>query len=336
MEKNYHFLDVEVNKPIYRKLSAIQYDNNSRYILVSIYSNFKPYDLTYATVKIYGIKKDKTVFFNNAKILDAENGKFEIDLTEQCLAVDGDVEIQIIILGANKERLSSNSFIVNVKKTLIDSVKVTSQDQWGILTEGLANLAEYDIYKNNVFKHDRELGNLKYKKANVLDFGATADGVTDDTLAIKKAIDSIQSGTIFFPAGNYLITETIVIQNKNSIEFLGVDNATKLIINSNQLKDGTRVEFFNSKNIKIAGIAVESNNSNLQRINLYGELTINNCENVDITNITISKTNGVGLFFLNSCKKINITHCKIFDTEADGIHINRGCKEFKIDRKSVV
>ena len=159
MEKNYHFLDIEINKPIYRKLPAMQYDNNSRYILVSVFSNFIPYDLTYATVKIYGIKGDKTVFFNNAKILDAKAGKFEIDLTEQCLAAAGDVEIQILILGANQERLSSNSFLVNVKKTIVDPIGITSQSEWGALTEGLANLAEYDIYKQNINKHDTEIKN---------------------------------------------------------------------------------------------------------------------------------------------------------------------------------
>lgn len=157
MEKNYQFLRMDINKPINRNLTAIQYDNKSRYILVSVFSNFIPYDLTYTTVKIYGIKGDETVFFNNAKILDAKNGKFEIDLTEQCLAVEGKVEIQILILGPNEERLSSHNFTLNVKKNIIDPVRVTSQEEWGILTEGLSALAEYDVYKNNVARHDNEI-----------------------------------------------------------------------------------------------------------------------------------------------------------------------------------
>jgi polygalacturonase len=32
-------------------------------------------------------------------------------------------------------------------------------------------------------------------------FGAKGDGVTDDTAALLKALDSVQSGTIFLPAG---------------------------------------------------------------------------------------------------------------------------------------
>lgn len=224
MEKNYQFLNMDINRPIHRKLTAIQYDNKSRYILVSVFSNFIPYDLTYATVKVFGIKKDKTVFFNNAKILDAKNGKFEIDLTEQCLAVDGDVEIQILILGANQERLSSNSFILNVKKTIIEPAKVTSQNEWGALTEGLANLAEYDIYKNNVDRHEEEIKNnsskisvLSSASINVLDYGAKCDGITDDTEAIQSAVNALEKGYKLVIPSNSVMNGLVSIRDKGNL-----------------------------------------------------------------------------------------------------------------------
>lgn len=47
---------------------------------------------------------------------------------------------------------------------------------------------------------------------SVKDFGATGDGETDDTKAIQKAISS--EGTVFFPAGNYVISEPIMITGK--------------------------------------------------------------------------------------------------------------------------
>jgi hypothetical protein len=43
---------------------------------------------------------------------------------------------------------------------------------------------------------------------NVVDAGAVGDGTTDDTAAIQLAVDSLSGsqGTVFFPAGFYLIT----------------------------------------------------------------------------------------------------------------------------------
>jgi hypothetical protein len=45
--------------------------------------------------------------------------------------------------------------------------------------------------------------------ANVLDFGAVGDGVTDDTVAIQNAVASAKA--LYFPQGTYLITGTIGI-----------------------------------------------------------------------------------------------------------------------------
>jgi hypothetical protein len=56
---------------------------------------------------------------------------------------------------------------------------------------------------------------------NVLDFGATGDGVTDDLAAIQDAIDSVSAnnsdifynkgGTVFLPSGKYRVTGTIYL-----------------------------------------------------------------------------------------------------------------------------
>jgi hypothetical protein len=47
---------------------------------------------------------------------------------------------------------------------------------------------------------------------NVRNFGATGNGVTDDTEAIINALKSVDDGVLMFPAGTYKISRTIEIQ----------------------------------------------------------------------------------------------------------------------------
>ncbi len=63
---------------------------------------------------------------------------------------------------------------------------------------------------------DSILDNIKKTGvANVKDFGAIGDGETDDTKAIQTAIDYCFAGDtnpiVFFPSGNYVITQSLVI-----------------------------------------------------------------------------------------------------------------------------
>ncbi|MBO4327257.1 MAG: hypothetical protein J5950_08290 [Clostridia bacterium] len=53
---------------------------------------------------------------------------------------------------------------------------------------------------------------------NVMDCGAVGDGVTDDTAAVKKCLRDAKSksGTAYFPAGTYLISETIKVTKDDS------------------------------------------------------------------------------------------------------------------------
>lgn len=53
---------------------------------------------------------------------------------------------------------------------------------------------------------DKLNNELLQRSVNVKWFGATGDGVTDDTAAIQAAIDSLPNGgTVYVPAGNYMI-----------------------------------------------------------------------------------------------------------------------------------
>jgi hypothetical protein len=66
---------------------------------------------------------------------------------------------------------------------------------------------------------------------SVKDFGAIGNGVADDTAAIQATIDAVGAvggGSVFFPAGNYKTTDTLIV-NKPNVELRGVGDGSLLL-----------------------------------------------------------------------------------------------------------
>ncbi len=72
---------------------------------------------------------------------------------------------------------------------------------------------------------DYETSNGRIIEANVKDFGAAGDGKTDDSLAFRTAIRSLEGkgGVIYAPKGTYLLTQDFVIPS--GVTLLGDFNA---------------------------------------------------------------------------------------------------------------
>lgn len=76
--------------------------------------------------------------------------------------------------------------------------------------------------------------------ASVRGFGAVGDGVTDDTAAIKRALRelyTVQANTavrrsLYFPAGVYLVSETIVIPSFAKLVGEGADSTVILLVST--------------------------------------------------------------------------------------------------------
>jgi hypothetical protein len=83
---------------------------------------------------------------------------------------------------------------------------------------------------------DRTIQNKMRDIVSVKDFGAAGDGVTDDTVAIQAVLNTFASSTatanyaVYFPAGTYKITSSLLPKNSSSFYELRGDgtNATKI------------------------------------------------------------------------------------------------------------
>lgn len=84
-------------------------------------------------------------------------------------------------------------------------------------TEGLANMQSLSGQP------------VENKRLNVKDFGAKGDGIADDTAAIQSALDMAKkSTTVYFPAGVYNISRTLILRPSNGVRLVGDGNATVL------------------------------------------------------------------------------------------------------------
>ena len=63
-------------------------------------------------------------------------------------------------------------------------------------------------------------------------YGAAGDGATDDTAAIQKALNALgpSNPTLYFPAGTYLITQTLNLAAQQYVNIIGQDPSNTTIL----------------------------------------------------------------------------------------------------------
>lgn len=153
-------------------------------------------------------------------------------------------------------------------------------------------------------------------------FGAKADGVTDDSDAIQSAINSLPSrgGTVYFPAGTYIITKQIDIGDGDHASTPSTKNAIRLIgASSARCGSNVGVEIKPSTSLttpldRVFHVHGRINNVSIENFSLYCDgrakigLCINACSQSEFKNIVIYNPTYCGLY-LGGGKEVTENYC---------------------------
>lgn len=150
---------------------------------------------------------------------------------------------------------------------------------------------------------------------NVLDYGATGDGSTDDTAAILAAITAANTaggGTVYFPSGTYIFPSNLAITSFNNIALQGAgqnNTILKTTISPSTPPFGTAliIGFVSCSYISVQDITFDFNsidavNSNCAAIGFtFGS-------NFFVNNCSVINGKQLGIAF-NQTEDFSVTNC---------------------------
>lgn len=198
------------------------------------------------------------------------------------------------------------------------------------------NILFYIYLNNKINKKVDKLSNISLKVKDVKitktddknyisvkDYNAVGDGIADDTKAIQLAHNTLSEnggGTLYFPNGKYMITDTINIYTENVIKVLG-NVSSVIFINSSVPKNvfniGSKTAVSNNiifENIKVGGsIGSGANKNGNTAFNVINRIIpiFNRCQ---VTN------NYIGLY-LETSYAPTITGCFFQNCLGSGIFV---------------
>jgi hypothetical protein len=143
---------------------------------------------------------------------------------------------------------------------------------------------------------------------NVLDYGATGDGVTNDRTAINAAFTAIANaggGTIFFPKGTYNISDYIGNTTSPTAQIsVSVVGEKGTVINCNPTTSANYALYLNYADLEhcfVSGLKVNGNNKTRRGIHIsatsgsFREVVVEHCdvENINVVNGVTGSGNGI-------------------------------------------
>jgi len=171
------------------------------------------------------------------------------------------------------------------------------------------------------------------KVYNVKDYGATGNGVTDDTDEIQACIDAAGDGTVFFPAGNYLVT-TLLIKKSPTLLAVGWDWATAS--NCSRIVSESALPII-SVDYHVDGGAGYATGATIKNLYLKGDnhaddgsnkqtgIVINGEAAVLLDRVYIANCGDYGIRILNDYHTdlVTVDNCRLEDNTKGGIYAKR-------------
>jgi parallel beta-helix repeat protein len=125
--------------------------------------------------------------------------------------------------------------------------------------------------------------------SNVMRYGARADGVADDSIAIQKALDDISSQEVYLPNGSYKLDRGLIVKRSN-LKLVLAPSAV-LIKNSN----------FEMLQILADGVTVEGGVFDGRREEGFASsgISARRCRGLSILKTTVKNQAGFGIYVSN-------------------------------------
>ena len=180
-------IKLDINKRLYEKITAKQGDTKSRFLLFHLLDGASPFSLVNRTVRVYGLKPDKKEIFNDLKIVDANKGHCELELTNQALAIIGDLDLELAIY-EGESKLTSIPFTVDVLKSINSTNAIESSNEYKALDRSLTKVEEWN---NEFADKSGKLEELYTERLNGID-----SHLADNVKQINGAISSYDKNLI--------------------------------------------------------------------------------------------------------------------------------------------
>lgn len=160
--------------------------------------------------------------------------------------------------------------------------------------------------------NDRLEAGVDDRSKNVKAFGVKGDGTTDDLSVINKVIvDANDGDTLFFPAGNYKISNNIVITKKINIVGVKPTYSDGDLVRGTVIRGGGIFFVTGSSNSSVSSIGVVVATGFTNGFDIHGtisDIKISDC-------LTIAKSHG---FLIESYEglvsNVKVTYCHTYDS----------------------